>query len=348
MPASLARRRAIIVGAGQSGLAVAAALSAEGLRPQQDYVVIDVAAPGQRSWSSRWHSMVLLSDARHSALATRRYPGDQRSHPRVDEMVDYLKVVEASIGVETAWGVRVTGVERRGDGSTLHLSTSVGEVQTRNIVCATGAAAHPRLPEWSTALTVPGVAIHSSSYQYPRQIPTTDVLVVGGGNSGLQIARELAASHTVTLAVRTRRAHRPLVSYPSAAGHHRPLFGGELRPEPVFGDSYERLQQAGVRIAPAVAGVRIAPAVTQVRGGAVTFADGTTASPGSVIFATGYLPGDDWLPDEARIRGARRTTTPVPGLFVAGFPQYSRRGVDTIAGVSADATAIAHHIINRP
>lgn len=339
MPASLARRRAIIVGAGQSGLAVAAALSAEGLRPQQDFVVIDAAAPGQRSWSSRWHSMVLLSDARHSALPTRRHPGDQRLHPRVDEMVDYLKVVEAGIGVETAWGIRVTGVERRGDGTTLHLSTTVGEVQTRNIVCATGAAAHPRLPEWATALSVPGVAIHTSSYQYPRQIPTRDVLIVGGGNSGMQIARELAASHTVTVAVRTRRAHRPLANYPLAAGGRRPLFGGDLRPEPVFGDSYERLQQAGVRVV---------PAATDARGGADTFADGTTASPGSVIFATGYLPGDDWLPDEARIRGPRRTMTPVPGLFVAGFPQYSRRGVDTIAGVFADATAIAHHIINRP
>ena len=283
--------------------------------------------------------MVLLSDARHSALPTRRHPGDQRLHPRVDEMVDYLKVVEAGIGVETAWGIRVTGAERRGDGTTLHLSTTVGEVQTRNIVCATGAAAHPRLPEWATALSVPGVAIHTSSYQFPRQIPTRDVLIVGGGNSGLQIARELAASHTVTVAVRTRRAHRPLASYPLAAGGRRPLFGGDLRPEPVFGDSYERLQQAGVRVV---------PAVTDARGGAVTFADGTTASPGSVIFATGYFPGDDWLPDEARIRGPRRTTTPVPGLFVAGFPQYSRRGVDTIAGVSGDATAIAHHIINRP
>ena len=339
MLASLARRRVIIVGAGQSGLAVAAALSAEGLRPQQDFVVIDAAAPGQRSWSSRWHSMVLLSDARHSALPTRRHPGDQRLHPKVDEMVDYLKVVEAGIGVETAWGIRVTGVERRGDGTTLHLSTTAGEVQTRNIVCATGAAAHPRLPEWATALSVPGVAIHTSRYQYPRQIPTRDVLIVGGGNSGLQIARELAASHAVTMAVRTRRAHRPLANSPLAAGGRRPLFGGDPHPEPVFGDSYERLQQAGVRVV---------PAVTDARGGAVILADGTTASPGSVIFATGYLPGDDWLPDDARIRGPRRTTTPVPGLFVAGFPQYSRRGVDTIAGVSADATAIAHHIINRP
>lgn len=339
MPASLAHRRAIIVGAGQAGLAVAAALNAEGLRPQQDFVVIDAAAAGQRSWSSRWYSMMLLSDARHSALPTRRHPGDQRLHPRVDQMVDYLKVVEAGIGVETAWGVRVTGAERRGDGPTLHLSTTVGEVQTRNIVCATGAAAHPRLPEWATALTVPGVAIHSSGYQHPGQIPTRDVLVVGGGNSGVQIARELAASRTVTLAVRTRRARRSLASYASTAGQRRALFGGHLRPEPVFGDSYERLQQAGVRLA---------HAVTHAGDGVVTFEDGTTASPGSVIFATGYLPGDRWLPDEARTRGPRRAMTPIPGLFVAGFPQYSRRGADTIAGVSADATAIAHHIMNRP
>lgn len=339
MPASLAHRRAIIVGAGHSGLAVAAALTAEGLRPQRDFVVIDAADAGQRSWSSRWHSMVLLSDARHSALPTRRHPGDQRRRPRADEMVDYLKVVEAAIGVETAWGIRATGLERRGDGPTLHLATTAGEVQTRNIVCATGAAARPRLPEWATALSVPGVAIHSSSYHYPRQIPTQDVLIVGGGNSGLQIARELAASHTVTLAVRTRRGHRPLASYASAAGQRRPLFGGDLRPEPVFGDNYERLQHARVHIT---------PAVTHARGGEVTFEDATTASPGSVIFATGYLPGDDWVPDVARTPGPRRATTPIPGLFVAGFPQYSRRGVDTISGVSADATAIAHHIINRP
>jgi len=338
MQTSLSHRRAIIVGAGQAGLAVAAALGAEGLRPQQDFVVIDAAPEGQRSWASRWHSMELHSDARHSALPARRLPDDQRRHPRVDEIVDYLTYVEAGLGVETMWGVRATGVERRGNGTTLHLSTTAGEVQTRNVVCATGAAAHPRLPEWAPALTVPGVVLHSSQYLYPRQIPPGDVLVVGGGNSGVQLARELSASHTVTLATRTPRRHRPGRSYPTAAGETVSLLSRRL-PEPVFGEGYEQLRRAGITIRPAVTGTD---------GAAVMFTDATSSTPGSVILATGYTPGDDWLPEEARTTPPRRTTTRLPGLFVAGMPQYSVRGADTIAGVWRDATTIAHHIINRP
>jgi putative flavoprotein involved in K+ transport len=304
MRAGLTHRRAIIVGAGQSGLAVAAALAAEGLRPQHEFVVIDAASTGQRSWSSRWHSMELLSDARHSALSPRRLLGDQRRHPRVDEMADYLTFVEAGLGVETVWGIQATGVEHRGNGSTLLLSTTAGEVQTRNVICATGAAAHPRIPEWASLLTMPGVVLHSSEYLYPKQIPVGDVLIVG-----------------------------------AAAGERVPLFSRERRPEPIFGDSYEQLRRVGVTIA---------AAVQDAAGAGVTFADGTQASPRSVILATGYTPGDDWLPEPARVDRPRRTLTGLPGLFVAGMPQYGGRGSDTLAGVWKDATTIAQHIINRP
>ena len=339
MRAGLTHRRAIIVGAGQAGLAVAAALSSEGLRPQHEFVVIDAASMGQRSWSSRWHSMELLSDVRHSALSTRRLLGDQRRHPRVDEMADYLTFVEAGLGVRTVWGIRATGVEHRGNGSTLLLSTTAGEVQTRNVICATGAAAHPRIPEWASLLMAPGVVMHSSQYLYPKQIPAGDVMIVGGGNSGVQLARELLASHTVTLSVRTWRQHRPAMSYPAAAGERVSLVSRKRRPEPVFGDSYEQLRRAGVTIA---------PAVQAAAGAVVTFADGTQASPRSVILATGYTPGDDWLPESARVDRPRRTLTGLPGLFVAGMPQYGGRGSDTLAGVWKDAKTIAQHIIDRP
>ncbi|MFE7844543.1 NAD(P)-binding domain-containing protein [Microbacterium sp. NPDC057407] len=329
----------IIVGAGQAGLAVAAALTAEGLRPQHEFVVIDAAPRARRSWASRWHSMELLSDARHSALSARTMLGDQRRHPRADEMVDYLTFVEAGLGVETVWDVRATGVEHRGDGSTLFLSTTAGEVQTRNVVCATGAAAHPRIPEWAAWLRVPGVVLHSSEYLHPGQIPSGDVLIVGGGNSGVQIARELSASHTVTLATRTPRRHRSAMSYPAAAGESVSLFSRQRHPEPVFGDSYDQLGRSGVRIA---------PAVVAADGAAVSFADGRQVSPGSVILASGYDPGDQWLPESAREQPAGRTMTGLPGLFVAGMPQYGGRGSDTLAGVGKDATTIAQHIINRP
>lgn len=245
MRTGLSHRRVIIVGSGQAGLAVAAALITKGLQPQQDFVVIDEAPPGVRSWASRWHSMVLLSHASHSALPGLPFPGDQRRRPRADEMIEYLSDVEGDLGVKTLWGVRATGVERRGSGSVLHLSTTEGEVQTRNVVCATGAATHPRTPTWAAELQVPGVVLHSSEYLYPLQIPTDDVLIVGGGNSGVQLARELAPSHAVTLAVRTARRHQQASRY-----LRRQLFARGSRPEPVFGDSYEQLRDVGVSICP--------------------------------------------------------------------------------------------------
>ena len=339
MQTSLSHRRVIIVGAGQSGLAVAAALNAKGLRPQQDFVVIDAARKGQRSWASRWHSMELLSDARHSVIPPRGLPGDQRRRPRADEIVDYLAFVEGGLRVETVWGVRATGIERPGTGTTLLLSTTAGDVQTRNVVCATAAAAYPRVPEWAATLSVPGVVMHSSDYLYPNQIEPGHVLVVGGGNSGVQLARELTTSHTITLSIRTPRGHRPSGSYPSAAGQAVSWLTRRRHPEPVFGDSYERLRRAGVSIV---------PAATAADGGVVTLADGSELSPDSVIFATGYAPGDDWLPDAAHAERGARTRTGIPGLFVAGMPQYSGRGADTITGVWRDATTIAHHVINRP
>lgn len=339
MRAGLSHRRAIIVGAGQSGLAVAAVLVAEGLRPQQDFVVIDANPDGRRSWESRWHSMALLSKARHSALPARPLPGDQGRHPRVDEIVDYLTYVESSLGVETVWGVRATGVERRGTGATLLLATMAGEVQTRNVVCATGAAASPRMPEWAKALNVPGTVLHSSEYLYPRQIPDGDVLIVGGGNSGVQLAQEISASHPVTLAVRTPRRHRPVSQYPWAAGEKTGLLSRTRRPEPVFGAGYPQLRHTGVAIRPAVTGAD---------GDTVTFADGTRANPATVILATGFTPGDDWLPAVAREDRPRHTLTGLPGLFVAGMPQYSQRAADTLAGVWQDARTIARHIIDRP
>lgn len=336
MVQTLSHRRVIIVGAGQSGLAVAAALRAQGMEPQEDFVVIDAAHQGQRSWATRWHSMVLLSAARHSTLPQFPFPGDQNRYPRADEMSDYLASAEAQLGVRTRWGVRAQKVTQIGVGFTLQLSTSSGEVQTRNIVCATGAATVPQIPDWSRALTIPGLVLHSSEYQYPAQIPPGSVLIVGGGNSGVQLAEELCGSHDVTLSSRTRRRYRAREHYASAAGTSTALLSRVRRPEPVFSDRSH--------LPP---GITRVPAVVGGDGPTVTFADGSQMQPASVILATGYGPGDCWLPEQPSDK-LPRTKTSVPGLFVAGLPTYSLQGADTIAGAWRDARTIATHITDRP
>jgi len=170
-------------------------------------------------------------------------------------------------------------------------------------------------------------------------VPTGRVLIVGGGDSGVQLARELSASHEITLAVRTRLPHRPARTFPVHARAGSSWLGRPPAVQPVFGDSYHALRHAGVAVAPAVTGAD---------GGQVTFADGSTLAPDSVILATGYDPGDDWLPAEATAARSRPAMTGLPGLFVAGIPAHSRPGADTLAGVSRDAAVIARTIADRP
>lgn len=338
-PPGLSHRRVIIVGAGQAGLAVAAALRAEGLQPQHDFIVID-GAPNLhlRSWRDRRATLELLSDARHSAFPWRPLPGDQRRRVQADEMADYLSAVEAALGVETRWNVRATSVEHSGSGTTLLLSTSEGTVQTRNVVCATGGASRPAIPSWAAYLATPGIVIHSHDLRSPDQIPRGDVLIVGGGNTGVHLAHELAATHRVTLATRTPRVTRKGRGRAPRAG--RPLWFAPRasRREPVHGPNLATLRRSGVTLA---------SGVIDADGARVRFADDSVASPTSVVLATGYHPGDEWLGGVAP-HSRRATLTDVPGLFVAGMPRFGRPDSATIAGAWNDATIIAQHIAGRP
>lgn len=328
MAHSLSHRRVIIVGAGHSGLATAAALRSSGFEPQKDFVIIDSAPPGQRSWATRWQSMKLRSAARHSVVRGFPFPGDEDRHPSADEMSDYLSSVEKAIGVKTVWSTRALGVNRLGDGSTLHLSTSAGEVQTRNVVCATGAAAVPRIPGWRQELAVPGFVLHSSQYLYPAQVPPGPVLVVGGGYSGVEIAEELASSHDVTLSTRAE---------PSRVSE-RPIWSRLRRKGP--------MSEARPRVAST--DVTHAAAVTEIRGDTVMFADGASMKPYSVVLATGYRPADTWLPDSEPPGQPLHVSARIPGLFTVGMQRYSRADADTLAGASRDAATVARLIVGRP
>ncbi|MBS1674675.1 MAG: NAD(P)-binding domain-containing protein, partial [Actinobacteria bacterium] len=196
IPLPFPDHRVIIVGAGQSGLAVASALCVAGLVPQKDFTVIDANAGAQRSWGSRWHSMELLSPARDSVITDRPLAGDPMRHPRADELAAYLDAIEASLGVTTMWGISATSVQH--EDTSLVLGTTDGQFRAENVVCATGAAHVPWVPRWASVLAVPGAALHSADYSFPLQIPAGEVLIIGDGHSGMQLAQELLHSHTVT------------------------------------------------------------------------------------------------------------------------------------------------------
>ncbi|MBX3309362.1 MAG: NAD(P)-binding domain-containing protein [Cryobacterium sp.] len=326
-----------------------------GLTPQVDFVILDADSARNRSWSRRWHSLRLFTPARHSALPGIPFPRPGAAYPRTDEVARYLDDYANQLGLVPQWGTRVHGVTEDSHGHGLTLVTNLGTLTTRNVVAATGPFAEPIFPSFAGRVRVDGANLHSDSYTHPKQLPDGSVLIVGAGNTGRQLARELASSHQVTLAVGAPHRELPqrlagvdIFSWMTATAVLRiparsPIGRLMSRREVVIGQSLEQLVSIGVQLVPRV--MDAAGSTFHLEDGSITVAD-------SVLWATGYRSGFDWLPGETRDDGGgivqRRGATSVPGLYVLGLPWMHSRGSGLLSGVGRDATHIARMIGRRP
>ena len=242
---------------------------------------------------------------------------------------------------------RVTGLSRRAEG--VEIRTGDGVFRAREVVVATGPFQVPFVPPAAQRLDDSVTQLHSAGYRNPQALPPGPVLVVGGGNSGFQIAEELAAAgRPVDLSIAAkapvlpqRLAGKDLFWWLTRLGLMRVTAGSRLgrrmsAREFIIGSSRRRLKEAGVRFRPAVAGAD---------GRTVRFADGTTLDAGVVIWATGYRPDYSWI----RIPGVtrdgqvthRRGVTDVPGLYFLGLSWQHTRGSALLGFVHEDAAYLA-------
>jgi putative flavoprotein involved in K+ transport len=207
----------------------------------------------------------------------------------------------------------------------------------------------PFVPPAAQRLDGPVTQLHSAGYRNPPALPPGPVLVVGGGNSGFQIAEELAATRPVDLSIATkapvlpqRLAGKDLFWWLTRLGLMRVTAGSRLgrrlraRPDFIIGSSSRRLKEAGVRFRPAVTGAD---------GRTVRFADGTSLDVEVVIWATGYRPDYSWIHIPGMTRDGqvahRRGVTDVPGLYFLGLPWQHTRGSALLGFVHEDAAHLA-------
>jgi putative flavoprotein involved in K+ transport len=355
MSTDMATEPTVVVGAGQAGLASAFHLSRRGV----PHVVLEMNDRVGDQWRRRWDSLKLFTPAQYCRLPGAELLAHRGTMLTKDQLADGLQDYARVNSISVRTGVRVLGACRAGD--RFHVQTSEGVIAARSVVVATGPNVRSRIPTAARDINPVTVQLHVGDYRRPSDIPEGDVLVVGAGTSGVQVALELAATHPVWLAGRPT-AHLPDAIFRFAGGAYWALIshlltlktpiGRRIAPKvrhggaPLIGISMKDIDAAGVRRLPRFAGATR---------GHVLFGERTSIpTPPTVIWATGFLPDLGWLDglglelDESGIpvtdRGAVSAS---PGLYFVGMPfQYSLTS-GLIGGVGRDAEHVAKLIAAR-
>ena len=333
----------IVIGGGQAGLAIGHHLAQQGCR----FTILEAADGPAAAWRARWDSLTLFTPARYDSLPGRPFPGDPDRYPTRDEVVAYLTDYARELPVR--YGSRVDALRRTDGGYEVELAGCV--LTAEQVVVATGPFQVPRVPGLSRALDPRIRQMHSSEYRNPDQIGAGPVLVVGGGNTGYQIAEELAATHEVHLAIGTRQAPLPqrvfgrdLFDVLTALGAMRKTvdsrLGRRLKDrESLIGSSPRRARRLGVRLH---------PRATSAQARTVTFAGGGSLTPATIIWATGFGIDHTWIDapvfDAERRLVHRRGVTGSAGLYFLGLPWQHTRGSALLGWVKDDAAFVAEAI----
>jgi putative flavoprotein involved in K+ transport len=336
----------IVIGGGQAGLAVGHFLARQGRR----FAILEAAGEPAAAWRGRWDSLRLFTPVRYDSLPGLPFPGDPDGYPGRDDVVAYLTEYARRFELPVELDSRVASVRAR-DGGFLVTVVDGRTYEADQVVVATGPFQVPFTPAMAADLSHEVVQVHSSDYRSPADLPAGAALVVGGGNTGFQIAAELGRSRQVDLAVGARQTPLPqrilgrdLFGYLEATG---------LMDKTVTSRIGRRMQDRETLIgsSPRIArrqGIRLRPRATAARGSTVTFADGSELSVGAVVWATGFrldhsfveLPVFD---DRGRLEHDRGVTE-VAGLFFVGLPWQHTRGSALLGWVKDDAEFIARQV----
>ncbi|MEV0782665.1 NAD(P)/FAD-dependent oxidoreductase [Streptomyces sp. NPDC050423] len=355
-PTDLTEGRPVyVIGGGPGGLAAAAALRAQGQRA----VVLEKSADVGASWRRHYDRLHLHTTRRWSALPGLPMPRRFGRWVSRDNVVRYLEKYAEHHELEVVTGVEVSRIDRAPDGTGWRLTATGGrELTGRAVVVATGFNHTPRIPDWSGRDTFTGELVHAADYRDPAPYAGKDVLVVGVGNTGAEIAVDLVegGASRVRLAVRTvphilRRStagwpaqgtgilvrRLPVALVDRAGGLltrvSMPDLAEQGLPRPDTG-LYSRVKDGAIPVQDvglidAVKGGRVVPvaAVESFDEDAVVLADGTRITPDAVIAATGYLRSLEGLVGHLGVLDARgrpvvhggRTPKQAPGLYFTGF-----------------------------
>ncbi len=331
---------AVIVGAGQAGLAMAYQLKRAGL----SYQVLEASGQIGGSWPAYYDSLTLFSPARYSSLPGMPFPADPDAYPRRDEVTAYLRHYARHHDLRVATGQKVLHVRREGPHFAVE-SASGDRLLARSVVSASGAFAHPYIPPLPGLDAFGGKVLHSRDYRRPEDFVGQRVLVVGSANSAVQIADELLATCRVSIASRRQISFLPqrLLGWDI----HRWIVLSRLdktrwlndQSTPVLDDGrYRQRLRSGA--------LQRRPMFESVTRDGVVWAPGEHEPVDTLLFATGFRPhvpfldGLNALHPDGTLRQTNGIATHEPGLYFVGYPRQRNFASATLRGVGHDAAVV--------
>ncbi len=358
-PSRRERLDVVVIGGGQAGLSVGYHLSRSGLR----FAILDASDRIGDAWRKRWDSLRLFTPAWLDSLDGLPFPAPRNYFPTKNEMGDYLEAYARHFSLPVRTGARVLSVSRNGEGYVV--KTERFEIEADHIVVAMATYQKPRVPSFAKDLGEDVVQLHSLDYKSPSGLREGGVLIAGAGNSGAEIAFELAKrGHRVWMSGRdTGRvpfridsflARLFLVRLLMRVVFHRVLtvrtrVGRKARPRiiskggPLIRVKSEDLARLGVERTARIAGVK---------DGLPLLEDGRTLPVTNVIWCTGFDGGFSFVErpifddrgephhDEGVVRGE-------PGLYFVGLHFLYSMSSTMIHGVGRDAERIAGIVAER-
>jgi putative flavoprotein involved in K+ transport len=327
-----------VVGGGQAGLAIGYSLRQQDRR----FRIFERAGELAPAWRQRWDSLTLFTSRRYSGLPGLPFPGDPDGYPTRDEVVAYLEHYAETFELPVELGSAVEELARTSDGR-FRLEVDGREVTADQVVVATGPFQTPYVPQVAEKLGAEVFQTHAVGYRRPGDVPPGTALVVGGGNTGFQIAKELSATHGVVLSIGSRQ--KPLPQRLLGRDLFWWLTNARILDRTVESRLGRKLSARDTLIGSSPGettkryGVELKPRLVD---------DASELDIDAVVWATGYRSDYSWIElpvfdDDGRLRH-RRGVTDIPGLYFLGLSWQHTRGSALIGFVKADAEFIAGRI----
>jgi putative flavoprotein involved in K+ transport len=338
----------LVIGGGQAGLATGYHLQRAGV----SFAILEGTSDVGGSWPHYYDSLRLFSPAGRSSLPGMPFPGGPQHYPARDEVVAYLRHYARHFALPVVTDARVVRVERTALG--FRISTSSGTIyHARSIIAATGAFHRPYTPQLPGQESFVGRVLHAATYQEPASFAGERVLVVGAGNSAIQIAVELAKVAQVTLATREPIRFRRQKLFGQDIHHWAWLLGLDRLPLGIVRGKAAAIGvlDTGAYQAAITAGKPDRrPLFTRFTSAGVVWPDAPEEPIDTVIYATEYQPNLDYLAELGALDTngqplhQRGISTTVPGLAYVGLSNQWTYASATIRGVGPDAAYIVQRL----